>query len=230
MAKKIYHIPLDGTRVFIKENRADINKLLNDKQYLQYNQKFGKTHYELEIEKFITFFHINKNIAYSLQTINYLSSSLFFENIFTLLNFNQFDFIKSKINQKEFFYGFCYILHTKNNKLFEYLLEKLFIHFHSTLNNNTNTNIDFKEMAKELLKMKKLTLKESFGENESNAYFKIFITDTPNIEVEGSSIKTLRKKAYRKLFYKLLDYGENDKILKRKTEVYNLLEQIKSEC
>lgn len=230
MAKKIYHIPLDDTRVFIKENKADINKLLKDNQYLQYNQRFGKAHYDTQIEEFVNFFKIYKNLSYSLKTINYLSSLEFLENIFMLLNFNQFEFDKSKATQKDFFYGFCYILYKNDSALFCRLLETFFAHFHSSLNNNTNINIDFKDMAQELAKTKKLNLKESFGEEDKTSYFKISIDDSMPINLKGKSIKTLRKKAYKELFYYLLDFDKDDEFIKSKTGVYNLLEQMKSEC
>ena len=57
----------------------------------------------IQIESFISFFKIYKNLEFSLKTINYLSSLTFLENIFTLLNFNQYDFVNLKINQKDFF-------------------------------------------------------------------------------------------------------------------------------
>ncbi len=229
MAKKIYHLPLDNTRVFIKENRSDLTKLLYDKQYLEYTKRFGKSYYDKQIEEFIIFFKIDKNITYSLQTINYLSSNSFFDDISILLNFSQFDFKSTKVTHRDFFYGFCYILCKKDVELFEYLLHKLYLHFHSTLNNNTNINIDFKDMAKDLAIMRKLKLKESFGEDESNSYFKIIFDDKIFIDLKGKSIKTLRKKAYKKLFFYLIDFrlNEDDKLIKQKNIAYELTQELK---
>ncbi|MBL0722027.1 MAG: hypothetical protein JJV88_05550 [Sulfurovum sp.] len=227
MAKKIYHIPIDEARVFIKQNRPKLHKLLEDREYLQYSLKFGKTHYDIQIENFIIFFKIDKNIPYALKTINHLHSSNFLEQIFLLLNFNQFDFKKQNIAQKDFFYGLCYVLHKEDEELFIRLFEQLFLHFHSSLNNDTDTNIDFKEMAKELSKSKKLNIKESFGEENNQGYFKIYLDEKLYINLKGKSIKTVRKKAYRQLFYILLDFDENGERLKQQSEVYELLEQMK---
>lgn len=228
MAKKIYHIPLDITRVFIKENKSILNKLLNDKQYLEYTKRFGKSYYDKHIEEFIIFFKIDKNITYALKTINYLSSNSFFDDIFELLNFSQFDFKSSNISQRDFFYGFCCIMTKEDEELFEYLLHKLFIHFHATLNNDTNINIDFKDMAKDLANTKKMKLKESFGEDELGGYFKININDKVFVNLKGKSIKTLRKKAYKKLFYYLLDFSEDDSNMEEKYIAYELTQEMKS--
>ena len=206
MAKKIYNIPLSKVQVFIKEHRTVLNKILSNKQYLEYVKRFGKSYYDQEIESFITFFKIDKDIPYALKTVNYLSSNSFYEEIFALLNFSQFDFDKYKIAQRDFFYGFCYVLKKRDDELLKTLLAKLFLHFHSSQNENSNININFKEMTKALAKTNKLLIKESFGEDENSWYFKIFVDGKDFIELRGKSIKTLRKKAYRKLFYHLLDF------------------------
>jgi len=226
MSKKINHIPLEKTRVFIAKNKAKLNKILTNKQHLQYSQRFGKNHFENKIEDFIIFFRIDKNISYALQTINYFNSNKFVENISNLLNFKQFDFDKNKTNQKEFFYGFCYILYINEKELFETFCEKLFVHFHSSLNTNTSTNIDFKDMAIELAKTKKIKLNESFGELDKQSYFIIKNENKILVDIKGKSIKTLRKKAYKKLFYYLLDFEQEDDLSKKKAVVYELMADI----
>ncbi len=180
----------------------------------------------IQIESFISFFKIYKNLEFSLKTINYLSSLTFLENIFTLLNFNQYDFVNLKINQKDFFYGFCYILYKQDKVLFSTLLEKFFAHFHSSLNNNSNIHIDLTSITKELAVTRKINLKESFGEEEKQSYFNIKIDDNVSIDLKGKSIKTLRKKAYRKLFYLLLDFDENAMLRNKQTIAYEHLEEL----
>jgi len=49
-----------------------------------------------------------------------------------------------------------------------------------------------------------LPQKESFGENDSGAFFEIKL-GSHTVKEEGLSIKTLRKKAYKRLFFDILD-------------------------
>ena len=93
-----------------------------------------------------------------------------------------------------------------NKELFEHFLEKLFIHYHTTIKANSNIDINFKEMAIALAKNRKLSLKESFGETEKGkAFFKIIENGEVVVNKEGKSIKTLRKQAFKDYFYYLLE-------------------------
>jgi len=58
-----------------------------------------------------------------------------------------------------------------------------------------------------LAKNRKRTIKESFGEEGESSFFKLFLDGNLEVDERGKRIKTLRKKAYRKLFYLLLDEG-----------------------
>jgi hypothetical protein len=196
MAKKVYHIPLEKTLTFMQEHKTKLKQLLIEPKLLEYNKLLGKSYYTLEIERFIEFFKIDKELGSALKTLEYFHSSTFLEGVFKLLNL--------KAN-KDVFYAFCYILYKEKPELFELFFQKIFLHFHSSFNSTSKINIDYKDMALTLAKSKKLTLKESFGEDELNAYFKILLDDNIVIDERGKLIKTLRKKAYKKLFYYLLD-------------------------
>ena len=115
----------------------------------------------------------------------------------------------------------------KNIELFEKLLHKFFLHFHATLNNNSNIQIDFKDMATSLATSQKVKIKESFGENNNSAFFCLSIEKEKIISETGKSIKTLRKKAYKNLFYYLLDNNIIDNKKAKISEVYEKLEELK---
>ena len=203
MAKKIYHLPLQNTRVFMKEHKSHLNKLLKDRTYLRYTKTLGYTYFICEIEKFLAFVKIDTNIAFAMQSIKYFCSRSFLQEVYTHLQFSQFEM--KNINEKEFFYGFCYLLKHHNQKLFEFLLFKLFLHYHASLNQNTDTQIEFKDMAVEILKFRKQKIRESFGEENTKSFFKLYVDENICVDIQGKSIKTLRKKAYKELFYTLID-------------------------
>ena len=204
MAKKIYAIPLQKTQLFIKTNKSELNKTLSDAKTLEFFKLLGKSYYILEIESFINFFKIDQESKNALKTIEYFNSKIFIDEVATLLNFSQFDLEKEKINKKDFFYTFTYLLYKKDRELFKHLFEKLFIHFHTSLHNNSDIRVDFKDMAIFMAKNKKIEFKESFGDDDKEAYFKILINNQAVIEERGKLIKTLRKKAYKKLFFYLI--------------------------
>jgi len=209
MAKKFYSVPLEKARVFIKEYRSDIDKLTRDKKTLEYNKLLGKAYYTVAIENFINFFKIDKNTKYALSTLEYFNSIEFIDALYKHLNFTQFDLEQNKINKKDFFYAFCTVFSKKDRELFNSLFEKLFLHYHSAFNKQTDINIDYKEMAKSLAVSKKLKIKESFGELEGSCYFKIALDEKIVIDMQGNSIKTLRKKGYKELFLYILDFDES---------------------
>lgn len=210
LAKHIYNLPLQKVQQFIKLNKSDLNKLCLDKKLLELNKLLGKSYYTVELDKFIKFFKIDKDTDYSLSTLEYFNSIKFIDDITHHLNFMQFDLEKFPHQKKDFFYGFCNLLHQENPKLFEVFFEKVFLHYHSGFNNHSNININYKDMATTIAKTKHLKLKESFGEEDENSYFKIYVNDKLIIEENGKMIKTIRKKAYKKLFFSLVDEDYND--------------------
>jgi hypothetical protein len=205
MAHKIYHIPLQQTLAFIKSNKADIVKLTQDKNFLQYHKHLGKAFYMVELNKFMHFFKIDKDIKYALATIEFFNSVKFVDTVYTHLELKQFEIDKNILNKKDFFYAFCNILQKQDEKLFIFFLEKLFLHYHKSFGVATDINIDFKNIALDIAKQKNIKVKESFGEDKNGSYFKIVADDKIIINIKGKSIKTLRKKAYKKFFEFVLD-------------------------
>ncbi len=204
MAKKLYAVPLKNVLELVKEHKSLFRRLDRDKKLLEYYKLLGKSYYLLEIEKFIKFYKIDKDTTYAIKTIESFNSKLFLEELSLRLNFSQFE-LESEVLLKDFFYGYLYLLHDLNKELFEDFLAKLFIHYHLAFKQNSNININFKEMALALAKSRKVILKESFGEIEKGkVFFKIIEDGEIVVNKEGKSIKTLRKQAYREYFYFLL--------------------------
>jgi len=201
MAKKIYHIPLQKSLFFIQNNKTELRAILSDTNKLEYRKLFGKSYYLLSIEEFIEFFKIDKALKTALELTQYFNSIKFFDEIFILLNFAQFSMEEAK--RKDFIYAFFYLLQKEDKALFEQLLSQLFLHFHTSHNTHSNINIDYKELTKALTKSKEL--KESFGEDEESAFFKVLLDGELIAEQRGAKIKTLRKKAYKKAFFAMLD-------------------------
>ena len=74
-----------------------------------------------------------------------------------------------------------------------------------------------------MAKQRNLNIKESFGEDIDGSYFKILLDDVVLIEEKGKLIKTLRKKAYKKLFDFVLDFEE----VNNDTNIYDGLHDLK---
>jgi hypothetical protein len=202
MAKKVYHIPLQQALDFTKTNKSTLTKLTNNPKNLEYSKLLGRSYYTLEIEKFIRFFKIDKDVNYALSSIEYFHSNIFLVDVSKLLNFSQFE-LKDK--QKDFFYAFCLLFSQQNQEAFSLFTHNLFLHFHTTFNSHSNIEIDYQEMSHTLLKSQNKTYKDSFGQEKESAFFKIFVDDIISIEEKGKRIKTLRKKAYKRLFFTLIE-------------------------
>jgi len=70
-----------------------------------------------------------------------------------------------------------------------------------------------------MAKNNKIEFQESFGENNKEAYFKILINNKPLIEEKGKIIKSLRKKAYKRFFFYLV---ENSKQNPKSDDIFEL--------
>jgi len=204
MAKKLYSVPLKKVLLLTKEKKSEFFRLVRERIFLELNKLYGKSYYLLEIEEFMRFFGIDRDNKYALQTIENFNSKTFIDEIALRLNFSAYELEKNKISKKDFFYAYLYLLKIFDSELFSNFLQKLFLHYHSSYKAPSSININFKEMAIGLAKFKKVIIKESFGENENGAYYKILFADKI-IAKSGKSIKTLRKQAYKELFYALLD-------------------------
>jgi hypothetical protein len=112
--------------------------------------------------------------------------------------------------------------HFTVSEAFALFIQKTFLHYHTAFNAESNIHIDHQEMSHALAKSKKVTLKESFGEEDGGSFFKIYIDDKIQVEERGKRIKTLRKKAYKRLFYALVEMDE-----KRQSEVEEAYEKMR---
>ena len=224
MAKHLYHIPLQNTLTFIKTHKSTLNTFLKNKKLLAYHAQLGKSYYTLEVETFITFFKIDKELDYALKTLEYFHSSVFMAELYKVLNFSQFELEAHKVQSKEFFYAFCYVYAKHDAQNFALFIDKTFLHYHTAFNAESNIHIDHKEMSHTLAKGKKLSIKESFGEEGEESFFTLRLNDALVVEEKGKRIKTLRKKAYKRLFYVLLETEEQKS--NEKTEAYTMMKEI----
>ena len=82
MAKHFYHIPLQNTLAFIKTHKSTLNTTMRDKKTLEYYKQLGKSYYTLQVETFVEFFKIDKELDYALKTLEYFHSSLFIAELY----------------------------------------------------------------------------------------------------------------------------------------------------
>jgi len=197
VAKKIYHIPLDRLREFIKYHKSDLQKFYENKKDFEYFKLFGKSYYMLLIEEYLDEFQIQKDILLALKEIEYFNSKFFIKEIFTLLNFEQF----TKNVDKDFLYAFVFYTIKKDSEFLKEFFFKVFIHYGS-ITKNSNISINYKDIVLYIAKTKDITIKESFGEDTKEAFFTL-IVDNKRYNYKGKSIKTLRKKAYKELIDKI---------------------------
>ena len=226
MAKHFYQIPLQKTLTFIKEHKSSLNTLATDKKMLEYHKQLGKSYYTLQVETFIDFFKIDKELDYALKTIEYFNSSVFVSELHKVLNFSQFELEANKVENKAFFYAFCYLYAKRDAESFELFIQKTFLHYHSAFNSESNIHIDHKEMCHTLTKTKKVSIKESFGEEGETSFFKLLLDEKLVVEEKGKRIKTLRKKAYKKLFYYLIDLDES--VSTKRAEAHEIMQELSS--
>ena len=204
MSKKLYHIPLRKTIRFIEDNKTTLNKYIVDSSLLEYHKLLGKSYWILEIESFIKFFRIDRDINYTLNSIEYFNSKIFFDRIYEHLNFFKFDSNQKDIEKKDFIYAFFYLIYSSDLELFKSLTHQILLHYHTTFNQNTKIYIDYKEMVKSILKRDNKSIKESFGIDKNGVFFSIFIDNELIINQKGKSIKTLRKNIYKKVLFLII--------------------------
>ena len=211
MAKHFYHIPLQNALRFIKSHKTELNRVAQKSKERTYYALLGKSYYTLHIEEFLHFFKIDKNIDVALKSIEYFHSTIFIETMHKVLNFSQFDVGEAKEIKKNFFYAFCYHYAKQEPEAFAHFMQKTLLHYHTSFNTESNIQIDYQDMCIAVAKSKKLSIKESFGEEEEKkeAFFKLFLDGIITIEERGKRIKTLRKKAYKRLFFVILERGES---------------------
>ena len=202
MARKLYFVKYEKVSQFIKANKAEIKTYLSSSHF-EYAKMFGNTMYELRIKSFIEQFKIEKDKTYALEVVSFYKSSAYIEKVLAHIgSLSHFD-----KNPKELFYVFVYVLeHSKAEEIKEIFFYRSFLFYLFSINKSSNISIDHKQMSLSLLKTSHphITPKESFGENDSGAFFEIKL-GSHTVKEEGLSIKTLRKKAYKRLFFDILD-------------------------
>lgn len=244
MAKKLYSIGIDNIKHFISINKAKISTSIYNNSKLEISKIFGRGYYDIAINDFFIYYKINKDLNYSIKVLNILKSFIFIEELYRMLNLSMLEdkayVLKLSENslkdyQKSIFFTFVYFLYTNTNDKKQDVAVKLFnhyfLHYVSTVNNITQTNINYKNLTQGWLKGKNFTIKESYKIDEitKNANFKILLDGESIVNLNGKSIKTLRKKAYKKAFLYLIDdLNETNNILQQKTIAYDLTQEMKT--
>jgi hypothetical protein len=133
-------------------------------------------------------------------------SKTFIDELYTHLGLDMFD---NTIDKQVVFYSFVYYLFTSSNKLTQDIQQKLFYHYFlhniTIVNKNTSTNINYKDMTLSYIKNKEIIIKESYVLNKDTQIVDFKLLINSEVKLEGKSIKTLRKQAYKKIFFYLVD-------------------------
>ena len=187
---------------------------MRDNSKYEYAKVLGRSHYEIYIQRFIEEFKIDKDMDYAIKILNQYKSYAFIYDFYKLLNLDRFEKLqndenRNKDHQKNIFFCFVYYLNsmpdTQKEDLEVRLFRHYFLHMLAATNKSTKTELNFKNLSEAFIKGKEITIKESFKVEDEKAIFKIFVNQKSHIELLGNSIKTLRKRAYKQLFYDLID-------------------------
>ena len=207
MAKHHYAIPLHKAHAFIKTSRTKLNTLSANAAKRELYATFGKASFTMEIEAFITFFKIDRDVTHANRIVHHLNSAAFIGELAKRLGFESF--VREGSGElKPFFYAFCYLFARYEADDFHHVMQKSFLHVSSAFNKSTPVTIDYEQMAHALAQSKKLEIANSFGEAENGSFFTIRLNGREIVSLQGKKIKTLRKKGYKQLFYHLLELDE----------------------
>jgi hypothetical protein len=127
MAKKLYHLPLQHIKTFLAHQKSTLRSDIKNSKKLEYAKRFGKASYLLEMERFISFLKIDKNLDHALKLIKYFESEPFIQEISRLMRLQ--DFCEGK---REHFYLVLYHLREYDFELFSSFLQQCFMHFHTS--------------------------------------------------------------------------------------------------
>jgi hypothetical protein len=208
MSKKLYSVGFNKIEKYINKNYKFFNEPFNHKEDFNFYQIFGKSYYELAILNFFKEHTILKQHEHSLKLYDYFNSQQFI--IQTMKYSGMLKILETKEKNNDsfliwYFYCFVYVFYERcydsdiERRIFEYN----FLHFSTTISSATNININYEAMVKKLLAPKKP--KESFGKTEEGVFFNIILDKQIVVSLKGSSIKTLRKKAYKILLKEYLE-------------------------
>lgn len=203
MARKLYSIKYEEVSNFIKNNKTKIDEYLLSTSF-EYAKLFGNAIYEMKIKNFIEQFKIDKDKVYALEVVSFFKSSSYIEKILSHIG----TLSPTDKKSKDLFYVLVYVLeHSKSEDIKEILFFRSFLFYVFSIKKSSNINIDHKRMSLSLLKTSytNIVVKESFSENTECAFFTIKLSNGYKITENGNSIKTLRKKVYKRLFFDILD-------------------------
>ena len=211
MSKKLYAVGFEKVKAFANEHKTHFRTTLNDTKTLHMMAIFGKSHYELSILEFFKSHRIHQNLAYALRllehfkTTDFIVQTLQHSGLYALLTPTQkSDSAKNELLVR-YFYACVYLLHEKlkDEAINRAIFELNFLHHSAQTQTESGIEKNSEAMARNLLKPK--IPKESFGESEEGAFFKLILDSVTVVEMKGKSIKTLRKKSYDTLLKMILD-------------------------
>ncbi len=220
MAKKLYQIGFTSIRNYISSHKSLINKNIKNSETHELAKVFGRSFYEIAIKDFFTGYKIDRNPKYALQVLNVFKSFNFINNLYVHLELNMFEDTThvKKLNQlsindyqKSIFYCFVYFICTGTDAQKEDIKRKVFLHYFlhhiSVIIPKTDTYLNYKDMTLSYIKGKNVSIKESYkiDSDSENVNFKILLNEQIKINLDGNSVKTLRKKAYKQVFFYLID-------------------------
>jgi len=216
MAKKLYFTGFKRINQYLEEKEEEFTKLLKSRADFEYSRTFGKAIFYLKIQQFLKRFHIEKDKSHALKVFNILSS---YECINELLKRTLLkDFLKEinissdeKVKTLNLFYSFVYFLENdSSNSIFakdtqERIFTRYFLHFYMFARKDKGRNINYQDIVKYLLKGKIADIKEIVKRSSEHVEFTLIFNEKEIFKENGKSIKSLRKKAYKKLLFYILE-------------------------
>ena len=127
MAKKLYHLPLQRIKTFLAHHKSTLRSNIKNSKKLEYAKRFGKASYLLEVERFICFLKIEKNLDHALKLINYFESETFIKELSTLMGIESFC-----EGRREHLYLVLHHLKEHESELFSGFLQQCFMHFYTS--------------------------------------------------------------------------------------------------
>jgi hypothetical protein len=211
MSRKLYHVGFEKVKKFVFEHKKLLREPLSSIDKLRIASTFGKSYYELAILDFFKHYAIIKEPSYAITTFDHLKSTHFisetlkYSGLYSLLHDSEKESAKAEAYLQEYFYACVFVLCDKvpNENIKHSLFELNFLHYSASINNPSGISLEYEAMVKNLIKPN--TPKESFGEIGEGAFFRLILNGKSVVELKGSSIKTMRKKAYKMLFRMILD-------------------------
>lgn len=214
MGRKLKFVGFDKIDKYINEKEDIIIQTFKNPVKFEYSRTFGKAIYHLKIKHFIEQFRLNKNISYALKTFNLLSSYECINEFIERTKLKNFientkdkNLYKNQVLNK--FYSFVFILTEDNSsfskKIQERIFQKYLLHYYLWVRADRGRELNYQNMVKYLLKGKIADVKEQPKQLEDKVIFNLIFNGELITSLEGKSIKTLRKKAYKKLFFYILE-------------------------